>query len=351
MSPEESNIFLPEFRRKLYRYGLILSPIFGIFSIIPLLIFVYHFGVNEKFNFEVVPSVFLTGIFIITSTVLFTWFINVWLLRISVKFNRPYTKYLISYVLVLGIVFVASQFIEGPPIKSNGIRIYPLVGAFMNNTILWLILHNLYSREYMFHMEQERSRLELSSIHAKHESIKRQIQPHFLFNSLANLKNLIESQKNDQASEYTSSLSVFLRKSLELGQSDLVTLKNDWEFAKLYMEIQQLRFGDAIQLKSNLEEAPMDRLQIPVFALQLVLENVYKHNAVSESNPMPLEIQFDATKSSIRIKNPKRSKQQADANGVGLKNLQERSLHLIGRQPEVVNESSHFEITLFCKSL
>lgn len=342
----------PEFHKRVLRFGLFLTPVLATFAITPLFLILNYFKSESDRLPEVTSELILGGIVTITITFMSIWIINAYLMKRFHGSHRPYLKYIYSFLILAILVLVTSNM---GLINSSGevpqIRLFPFIGGAVNNVVLWLILNLLYSREQIYKVQQEKTQFELSSIYAKHDSIKRQIQPHFLFNCLANLKNLIETKKNEQASEYTSSLSIFLRKSLELGQSDLVSLKDDWNFAQLYMEIQQLRFGNALKIQSNLDEAPMETLQVPVFALQLIIENVYKHNAISENNVMPLDIHYNADETSIHIRNPKRLKTQTATSGVGLKNLQERSLHLTGRQPVVSNGESHFEITLFCKAL
>ena len=123
---------------------------------------------------------------------------------------------------------------------------------------------------------------------AKFESLKSQIDPHFLFNSLNVLTSLI-GENPVQAEKFTTKLSKVYRYVLEQRNKDLTTLTEELKFAKTYMELLGMRFEDAV--KFNIPNSvSSNELKIVPLSLQLLLENAVKHNVVSSSKPLEINI-------------------------------------------------------------
>ncbi len=156
----------------------------------------------------------------------------------------------------------------------------------------------------------------------EYEHLKSQVNPHFLFNSLNTLANLIEEDK-DIASQYTTHLSDLYRNMLSFRNKDLVLLSEEWDILENYIYIQQSRFGEAMQLVADIPQHIMETRQIVPLALQLLVENALKHNVVSLSKPLTISI--TATDDTITVRNtvnPKISKEKGE--GLGLSNIQRR---------------------------
>lgn len=123
---------------------------------------------------------------------------------------------------------------------------------------------------------------------AKYESLKSQIDPHFLFNSLNVLTSLI-GENPKQAEKFTTKLSKVYRYVLEQKNKDLIELDEELHFAKTYMELLKMRFENAVTFDIP-EKALNAEAKILPLALQLLLENTIKHNVVSEENPLKVTI-------------------------------------------------------------
>lgn len=123
---------------------------------------------------------------------------------------------------------------------------------------------------------------------AKFESLKSQIDPHFLFNSLNVLTSLIGENPN-QAEKFTTKLSKIYRYVLEQRNKDLIPLTEELKFAKTYMELLGMRFEDAVQFDIP-TTVSNEELKIVPLSLQLLLENAVKHNVVSSSKPLNIKI-------------------------------------------------------------
>src|SRR5690606_2120763 len=126
---------------------------------------------------------------------------------------------------------------------------------------------------------------------AQFESLKNQIDPHFLFNSLNVLSSLIE-ENPENAQRFTTSLSKIYRYVLEQKNKEYVTLQEELNFASTYMKLLKMRFENSLEYK--LPEGPIDPdAKVVPLALQLLLENTVKHNVVSEKNPLRIEIRVE----------------------------------------------------------
>ncbi|UMB60735.1 2TM domain-containing protein [Lutibacter sp. A80] len=123
---------------------------------------------------------------------------------------------------------------------------------------------------------------------AKYESLKSQIDPHFLFNSLNVLTSLI-GENPKLAEKFTTKLSKVYRYVLEQKNKDLIDLDEELLFAKTYMELLKMRFEDAVIFEIP-EKASNPELKIIPLSLQLLLENTIKHNIVTEENPLKVKI-------------------------------------------------------------
>ena len=229
--------------RRFIRYGIIVTPLLASFSLVPVLMISSTFigqidGVDEFFTTnKIIKAASFVG-----SLVFILWTLNLFLLRYfySKKWNRQWLMYLVSYITVLALVFTFTSLIghERPPFAKS--TYYPFIAATINNSIVWVFLISLFNREHRSNLESEKAQLELTSLVSKHEMLKRQIQPHFLFNCLSNLQALIISNNKREAEKYTVLLSKFLRASLEMGQENLVSLQQELEFLSMFEKLQIL---------------------------------------------------------------------------------------------------------------
>ncbi|MBI3482268.1 MAG: histidine kinase, partial [Bacteroidetes bacterium] len=115
---------------------------------------------------------------------------------------------------------------------------------------------------------------------ARYESLKNQINPHFLFNSLNALTNLVYEDQ-DKAAKFIKQLSEVYRYVLDTREKELVTMEEELRFVQSYLYLQQIRFGGNLKVNLRLEQVEG---KIAPLALQLLLENAIKHNVISEED-------------------------------------------------------------------
>jgi hypothetical protein len=157
--------------------------------------------------------------------------------------------------------------------------------------------------------------------HAKFETLKNQIDPHFLFNSLNVLSSLIE-ENPENAQRFTTSLSKIYRYVLEQKDKELVSVAEELSFARTYMNLLKMRFENSLFYELPEAVANPDAKVVPL-SLQLLLENTVKHNVVSEQRPLHIRIFIDGDYLAISNDLQKKGVLQ-DRQGVGLQNIVNR---------------------------
>ncbi|WP_299092724.1 2TM domain-containing protein [uncultured Tenacibaculum sp.] len=178
---------------------------------------------------------------------------------------------------------------------------------------------------------------------AKFETLKSQIDPHFLFNSLNVLTSLI-SENPKQAEKFTTKLSKVYRYVLEQRNKELVPIQEELQFAKTYMELLQMRFEEAVKFTIP-EEVSNSELKIVPLSLQLLLENAVKHNVVSASKP--LEIRIFEEDGFLKIQNNINPKEAiGKSTKVGLRNIADRYGLITDRNVQIINNNKTFTVCL-----
>lgn len=178
----------------------------------------------------------------------------------------------------------------------------------------------------------------------EYEHLKSQVDPHFLFNSLNTLTNLIAKDQK-RAMDYTEHLSELYHNILAYHDNDFVILAEEFSILNLYIAIQKGRFGNALQLNVNIPEELMRTKKIVPLALQLLIENAIKHNVVSASQPLIINITADEHELTVRnIIQPKMSK--AKGTGIGLDNISRRYNLLTNKQVSYGVINNEFVVTL-----
>ncbi|MCV9933456.1 2TM domain-containing protein [Flavobacterium sp. LS1R47] len=178
---------------------------------------------------------------------------------------------------------------------------------------------------------------------AKFESLKNQIDPHFLFNSLNVLSSLIE-ENPDNAQRFTTSLSKIYRYVLEQKDKELVSVEDELTFAKTYMNLLKMRFENSLFYELPTEGINPDAKVVPL-SLQLLLENTVKHNVVSEQKPLHIRIFIE--KDYLVIQNDFQKKEVLqDRQGVGLQNIVNRYGIITNRKVLIEQNATTFTVKI-----
>lgn len=169
---------------------------------------------------------------------------------------------------------------------------------------------------------KEKSRMQQERMMFEYDHLRSQINPHFLFNSLNTLTELIEEEPQ-KAVKYSEHLSDLYRNVLAYRSEDLVYLHEELDILYNYIQIQQSRFGESIQINLNIPEEVQHEKKVVPLALQLLVENAMKHNIASRSKP--LSISITAKDDYIIVSNNIQHKLSKEKGvGLGLENIRKR---------------------------
>jgi two-component system LytT family sensor kinase len=151
-----------------------------------------------------------------------------------------------------------------------------LLGFLILYASILAVRYMLDSRERLAVQQAETARLSEQLTKAQLEALRRQIEPHFLFNALNAIAGLVREGKNDAAVTMIARLSDFLRRVVEDSHRQLVPLGDELEFAQKYLDIQKARFAERLQLSLDVP-TELFPAQVPSLILQPMVENAVKH--------------------------------------------------------------------------
>lgn len=215
-------------------------------------------------------------------------------------------------------------------------------GIWITLTIV-VVFHVVY-----FYNKYQKTKVKESQIVAKNqtarfESLKNQLDPHFLFNSLNVLTSLIDENPT-QAEKFTTKLSKVYRYVLEQKDKDLTTLEEELNFARSYMQLLSMRFEDAIAYKVP-DRASDPELKIVPLSLQLLLENAVKHNVITSGQPLKVNIYeengFLVVENTL---NPKTS--LGKSTKIGLSNIKHRYELVSNEKVQIEKNNGLFKVKL-----
>ena len=186
--------------------------------------------------------------------------------------------------------------------------------------------------------------LKLDLLQQQIQILKNQVSPHFLFNTLSSLKTLIE-ESPVAAQSYLDHLSLVLRYSLTSSEKNLVTLREELMFVHSYIYLLQLRFSDSLTFSIDINDSLLE-YSIPPSAIQSLLENAIKHNAISKNIPLNIAVSSSDNKSII-VKNNINTKFSPEPGvGLGLSNLHNQFKILSGKEITISKENGSFVVEL-----
>ncbi|MCF8357120.1 MAG: histidine kinase [Prolixibacteraceae bacterium] len=172
----------------------------------------------------------------------------------------------------------------------------------------------------------------------QNETLKNQVNPHFLFNSLNTLSSLVNTEV-ETAGQFISKLSVIYRYILDNGSKLKVPLKDEVDFIRDYFYLHQIRNEGKILLNIEIPESDYSYHILPV-SLQLLIENAIKHNMATHEKPLKINIYIEGQNIVVKNNIQKIASRVVSTN-IGLKNLTERVKLVTGE--EVIIEETERE--------
>ncbi len=326
--------------------------------IIGLVIFIIMMMLNIALGNKLVFDNSLGIRFLYTLLYTFTiGYVNKWLFVSLNKFfaeekfslKRIVVGFFGSFVVTLGVVFLLRIFedviIEKISFKEFWAKENPAnyVFAIGITFIVVLSFHAFYFYKAYNENKVKEQKIIAGTANAKFESLKNQIDPHFLFNSLNVLSSLIE-ENPDNAQKFTTSLSKIYRYVLEQKDKELVSVEEELAFAKTYMNLLKMRFENSLFYELPTTILNSEAKVVPL-SLQLLLENTVKHNVVSEQKPLHIRIFIEGD--CLVIQNDYQKKEVLqDRQGVGLQNIINRYGIITDRKVLIIQTKETFTVKL-----
>ncbi len=193
-------------------------------------------------------------------------------------------------------------------------------------------------------LEQKMMELQNEVVISKYKSLKSQISPHFLFNSLNTLTSLMYEDR-DLASDFVSRLSSCYRYILENREEDLVGLDKELNFLDSFVFMMDIRHKMSLEISTKLDLKASDFV-IPTLSLQMLLENALKHNYYSVEQPLQISITNIGNKSIVVENTLRVRKDDQNSTKMGIDNIKKRFSFYTNEKVEISRENNIFKVSL-----
>lgn len=213
--------------------------------------------------------------------------------------------------------------------------------------ITFLITFFLFAKNFLSNWRQsalDAERMKKEQMASQYESLKNQVNPHFLFNSLNALTNLVYDDQ-DKAADFIRKLSKVYRYVLDTQSQEVIKLETELSFVHSYLFLQKTRFDDKLIVNIDLDDHK--QLYLPPISLQMLLENAIKHNTIAEEEPLTIDIYVEEDNVLV-VKNnlQKKNIPHEEASGMGLSNIKARFEFLSKRPVEIIESETEFIVKL-----
>jgi sensor histidine kinase YesM len=259
--------------------------------------------------------------------------------RILLQLNLAIILAVVVSICITVVSHLFSTYNEGigPVLIQNGLIVTVCNILLMIVLEAWIFFRvSSESKKVTKNLEKEMSQI-------RFEVLKNQINPHFLFNSLNVLSGLIEKD-TDKAQRFIDEFSHIYRYVLDTIEQSVVTVREELDFARSYMFLQQIRYGSNLEYNVDLPSRLLNGY-LPPLSLQVVLENAIKHNLVSKDKPLQINI-FNKNNRLIVRNNLQPKISAGRSTGIGQKNLVERYKIINLVMPDFRVETTHYQVSL-----
>ncbi|MGM0552040.1 MAG: sensor histidine kinase [Bacteroidota bacterium] len=262
-----------------------------------------------------------------------------WSGRMVERFSVQFVATLLIAMAVAILITLFSHALDAYQQELKQVLVTNILVTSVVNVILVIFLE-----AWLFSTESTRARKraedlsrELSQV--KFQVLKSQMNPHFMFNSLNVLSALIDEDK-ERAQDFLEEFSSIYRYVLESIDRDVVSVKEELAFARSYIFLQQIRYGQGLRIDIKIPAEHLTFL-VPPLSLQVLLENAMKHNRISETQP--LTIQLYTNNAMLIVRNNLQPKDTSGfSTGVGQTNLIKRYELLEAEAPGFWVEAAHY---------
>ncbi len=268
-------------------------------------------------------------------------------------YHKTVRRYMIlvpSLILTFLLLKIFLQFAVDPYVdeslglSSDGKNIIKSLSSF----IFMVLIISLYEAAYLFielqESQLEKEQLMKENISSQLESLKNQVNPHFLFNSLNTLANIIPEDQ-EKSIRFVSKLGKVYRYILEIKDKKLVTLAEELKFLKAYTFLINERFGENINITIQVPEEAMDKYVVTL-CLQITFENAIKHNIITKKQPLTIEVFMDESENLVIRNNLQKKSIMEISPGMGLLNIKKRYDFFTHKKVHVEESTEYFTVVL-----
>lgn len=241
---------------------------------------------------------------VLNLTLLFTIF------RIKGRIAR-YIKIGSTFLMLGGLAGFLSNELQNPPMIL--FRVEPSL-LFTLGILIEVFFFSIAIGMKSYQIQKEQKSLQKSIMESELRTLRSQINPHFVFNSLNSIKSYILTHRSTEASEYLTDFSTLMRSILQYSKEQLITLTNELEIAILYISLEKRRFEENFVFNYEIEPSiNTDEILIPPMLLQPYIENAIKHGLMNKDGIRIITLK-------VSIENSKTIKIEIDDNGIGREN-------------------------------
>lgn len=290
-----------------------------------------HFIIETSITFIVALVMFIMNFFILKPTDKHR---HLTVIRVVLA---VFLTILLAHILNHLLFSVSSIFDTRPPGRGRKSE-FDITNFFVSTIVVGCVLIiRLVFQKQSIKLEYEE--LKREALQRQYESLKNQLSPHFLFNSLTALKVLIQ-EAPDKAQNYVNSLSKALRYTLQSNEKQLVTLHEEMEFMHSYLYLIRMRYDTNLNVNSEIDENLL-LLRLPPLTIQTLVENAIKHNEISKRKPLRIDIVTTGKQSLFVRNNIQKKYTEESGTGLGLSNLSKQFEILIGKDI-IINRTDEF---------
>ena len=261
-------------------------------------------------------------------------------------------RILLQSLVVLVLYFLIKRLLDPllhPYIEGKiDVDLQHQIAMNIGSLLVTFLVLTIYVTAGFYHQLQktmvEKERLLKENVQSQLDSLKNQVNPHFLFNSLNTLSYLIP-ENPAKAENFVQKLSKAYRYILEIRERELTTLDEELGFLDSYNCLLTERFGDNLQISINVPPAAK-RLQILPLSLQMLFENAIKHNVVSTQDPLRIEVFVENGDRLVVKNNLQPKKQELPSTKIGLENIKNRYRLITKKLVDIIVTQQHFIVVL-----
>ena len=277
--------------------------------------------------------------------------INIIYVRYSNRFGMKLHE---RWMLAILVLFILVSAFIGAGVCSIGLSFNPVIDSwveFLQIYIVALIAQiTIYCIVFMVNytistdskIQKEKEKKHVAQY--RYQKLKRQVNPHFLFNSLNALDALVWEAPKEQASTFIHKLASVYRYMIKSEDEDFVQLSDELTFVDMYADLLKVRFPEGFEVIIDVEEDDKARFVLPC-SIQLLIENATKHNTVGTDNPLVIRVTSDGEQ--VCVSNnviPKITRVQST--GLGQKYIRQQYLDLSGKEIQIKSTDKEYTVTL-----